>query len=138
MLVSTTNEIVGCRLLRHVGLVRGATLRSRSEPRLRRPTEAQSEREAARHFQLAEDAREAALQRLIGEAKVAGANAVIGVRFGASGITDDYAEVIAYGTAVVVETPGLERPITESFRPEPTMIERDLMARTRIGEKVWA
>ena len=55
------------------------------------------------YTQMMEEARNVALQRLIDKASDAGANAIVGMRFMTSSIIQGASEVIAYGTAVVVE-----------------------------------
>jgi uncharacterized protein YbjQ (UPF0145 family) len=49
------------------------------------------------------EAREQALDRMVGEAEELGANAVIGTRFATSMLMQGAAELLAYGTAVIVE-----------------------------------
>jgi len=49
------------------------------------------------------EAREQALDRMLAEARALGANAVVGVRFATSFVMQGAAELLAYGTAVVVE-----------------------------------
>ncbi len=49
------------------------------------------------------ESREQALDRMVEEAKKLGANAVVGVRFSTSEVMTHAAEILAYGTAVVVE-----------------------------------
>jgi len=53
--------------------------------------------------ELAEKAREEAFELMVQHAQSAGANAVIGMRYDANDITDGVTEVLAYGTAVIVE-----------------------------------
>ena len=50
-----------------------------------------------------EEARDIAMKRLVEKASSAGANAIVGMRFMTSAIVQGASEVIAYGTAVVVE-----------------------------------
>jgi uncharacterized protein YbjQ (UPF0145 family) len=99
MLVSTTNEIFGHRIIRQFSVVRGIALRAR-EPCA--PGRGASDATLMRYFDFAERARQAALDHLIVRATAAGANAVIGMRYTSSDITDEVSEVMAYGTAVKV------------------------------------
>lgn len=99
MLVSTTNEIFGHRIIRQFNIVRGIALRAR-EPCA--PGRGASDATLLRYFDFAERARQAALDHLIARATAVGANAVIGMRYTSSDITDEVSEVMAYGTAVKV------------------------------------
>lgn len=58
--------------------------------------------EVTEYAELMKEAREAALEEMIREAKALGANAVIGVRFATTQVTTGAAEVIVYGTAVKI------------------------------------
>ena len=104
MLVSTTNDIPGKATVRHIGLVRGITVRSRSViGNLAGGIQSIFGGKLSIYVDLAETARAEALQHLIEHAQEAGANAVIGMRYDANEIMEGITEVLAYGTAVVVE-----------------------------------
>ena len=104
MLVSTTNDIPGKRITRHIGLVRGITVRSRSVlGNLAGGIQSIFGGKLSIYVDLAETARAEALQHLIEHAQEMGANAVIGMRYDANEIMEGITEVLAYGTAVVVE-----------------------------------
>jgi uncharacterized protein YbjQ (UPF0145 family) len=55
------------------------------------------------YTELLQEARQEALARMVAQAEALGANGVINVRFSTSSITAGAAELLAYGTAVVVE-----------------------------------
>jgi uncharacterized protein YbjQ (UPF0145 family) len=55
------------------------------------------------YTELMEESRKQATQRMINQANVLGANAIINVRYATSAITTGAAEVYAYGTAVIVD-----------------------------------
>ena len=59
--------------------------------------------EIKEYTRLIGESREEALERMIGEARGLGANAVIGLRFTTASIMGGAAEILAYGTAVVIE-----------------------------------
>ncbi|OHB67246.1 MAG: hypothetical protein A2Y77_00690 [Planctomycetes bacterium RBG_13_62_9] len=104
MLLSTTDTIPGKSIVRHIGLVRGNTIRARHFGRdilagLRNLVGG----EIAEYTKLMGESREQALDRMIEEARKVGANAVVGVRFSTSEVMVHAAEILAYGTAVVVE-----------------------------------
>ena len=97
VMVSTTNEIVGYRVVRHLGVVRGVTVRSRSA--LGNFFGGQ----ISIYVTLAEAARAEAFDHMVEHAEEGGANAVVGMRYESNDIMAGVTEVLAYGTAVVVE-----------------------------------
>jgi len=104
MIVTTNLEIAGKRIVRTVGLVKGNTIRARH---LGRDIAAFFRNivggEVREYTKLIAEAREQALDRMIEDARAKGANAIIMVRFSTSQIMQGAAELLAYGTAVVVE-----------------------------------
>ena len=105
MITSTTFEIPGQRTLQCLGVVRGITVRTRSLPMtilggLRTLLGGR----AGIFAQLCESAREEAFQMMQAHAAEIGANAVVGVRYD-SGPMVGAAEVLCYGTAVVIAQP---------------------------------
>lgn len=104
MIVTTNLEIAGKRIVRTVGLVKGNTIRARH---LGRDIAAVFRNivggEVKEYTKLIAEAREQALDRMIDDAKAKGANAVIMVRFSTSQVMQGAAELLAYGTAVLVE-----------------------------------
>jgi uncharacterized protein YbjQ (UPF0145 family) len=104
MLVSTTNDLNGYRVVRHVGLVRGVTVRSRSViGNFAAGIQSIFGGNITIYTQLAERARAEAYQLMAAHATEMGANAVIAMRYDANEIMEGITEVLAYGTAVVVE-----------------------------------
>ena len=104
MLLSTTDEIFGKKVVKHLGLVKGNTIRARHLGRdivagLRNIVGG----EVVEYTKLLAEAREQALDRMLEEAGRLGANAVVGLRFSTAEIMQHAAEILAYGTAVVVE-----------------------------------
>ncbi len=104
MIVTTTSSIPGKRIVRTLGLVRGNTIRARH---LGRDITASLRNlvggEISEYTKLFAEAREQALDRMVEEAESLGANAVIEVRFTTSMVMSAAAELLAYGTAVIVE-----------------------------------
>jgi uncharacterized protein YbjQ (UPF0145 family) len=104
MIVTTNLEIAGKRIVRTVGLVKGNTIRARH---LGRDIAAVFRNivggEVREYTKLIAEAREQAIDRMVDDAKAQGANAVVMVRFSTSQIMQGAAELLAYGTAVVVE-----------------------------------
>jgi uncharacterized protein YbjQ (UPF0145 family) len=100
----TTNEIQGYRVVRHLGLVRGLTVRSRSVVgNLGAAIQIFFGGNISVYTKLAEQARQEAFDLLIEHAQSMGANAVIAMRYDANEIAAAVTEVLAYGSAVVVE-----------------------------------
>ena len=104
MLVTTTNDIEGHRIAKYLGLVRGITVRSRSViGNIGAGFQSLFGGNITIYTELAEKAREEAYELMIQHAAQVGANAVIAMRYDANEISDGITEVLAYGTAVVVE-----------------------------------
>src|SRR5476651_209685 len=104
MLVSTTNDIPGHSVIRHIGIVRGITVRSRSVlGNFAGGVQSLFGGKLTIYVELAETARQEAYDHLCEHATKAGCNAVIGMRYDANEIMDGITEVLAYGTGVVVE-----------------------------------
>ena len=104
MIVTTTNEISGYRITRHLGICRGITVRSRNAlGSLLGGLQSLLGGQLSAFTNLAETARQEAYDLMVTHAGQAGANAVIGMRYDANEITDGVTEVLAYGTAVFVE-----------------------------------
>jgi uncharacterized protein YbjQ (UPF0145 family) len=104
MLVVTTNDLPGHRVVRHLGVVRGLTVRSRSiVGNLGAAIQIFFGGNITLYSKLAEQARQEAYERLVQHAEQVGANAVLAMRYDANEIAAAVTEVLAYGTAVVVE-----------------------------------
>lgn len=104
MIVVTTDSIHGKRVVRTLGLVRGNTIRARHIGRdfmagLRNIVGG----EISEYTKMMGEAREQAIDRMVADARELGANAVIMTRFATSMLMAGAAELLAYGTAVVVE-----------------------------------
>lgn len=104
MLIVTTNDVPGHRIVRTLGLVRGITVRSRNlvSDALGGLQSMLGGRVGA-YVKLAEASRAEAYDELVDHAQAMGANAVIAMRYEANEIMDGVTEVLAYGTAVVIE-----------------------------------
>ena len=103
-LVTTSNELEGYKIVKHLGLVRGVTVRSRSVlGNIACGFQSLFGGQLSIYVELCENAREEAYQLLIQHAQVMGANAIIAMRYDANEIMQGITEVLAYGTAVVVE-----------------------------------
>jgi uncharacterized protein YbjQ (UPF0145 family) len=104
MLLSTTETIEGMKIVRHLGLVKGNTIRARHLGRdimagLRNIVGG----EITDYTKMMAESREQALDRMMEDAQNLGANAIVGVKFATSMVMQSASEILAYGTAVVVE-----------------------------------
>src|SRR3954451_11683026 len=104
MIVTTTNDIAGYRITRHLGVVRGLTVRSRSViGNIGAGIQSLFGGNISIYTSLAEKAREEAFNLMVEHAATAGANAIVAMRYDANEITDGITEVLAYGPAFIVE-----------------------------------
>jgi uncharacterized protein YbjQ (UPF0145 family) len=104
MIVTTTDKVPGKRVKKILGLVKGNTVRSRHIGRdLTAAMKNITGGEVREYTKLMAESREQALDRMREDAAKLGANAVIGARFITSEIMQSAAELLAYGTAVIVE-----------------------------------
>jgi uncharacterized protein YbjQ (UPF0145 family) len=104
MLVVTSDEIPGKKIVEVYGMVRGNTIRARHVGRdilasLRNIVGG----EVTDYTKMIAESREQALDRMTGEAMKMGANAIVALRFGTSSMMQGAAELLAYGTAVKVD-----------------------------------
>jgi uncharacterized protein YbjQ (UPF0145 family) len=104
MLVVTTNDIAGYKVTRYLGVVRGITVRSRSiVGNVGASIQALFGGNITLYTSLCERARSDAYELMMEHAVQMGANAVVAMRYDANEIAAGITEVLAYGTAVVVE-----------------------------------
>jgi uncharacterized protein YbjQ (UPF0145 family) len=104
MLVTTLESVPGKRVVRVIGLVRGNTIRARHVGHdLIAGLKNLVGGEIEDYTKMIAESREQALDRMLAQARANGANAVLGVRFSTCEMMEHAAEILAYGTAVVVE-----------------------------------
>ena len=104
MLVTTTNELCGFRIVQHLGVVRGVTVRSRNiVAGFGAFLQTIKGGNITIYTKLAEQARAEAYDLLVRHAQEVGANAILAMRYDANEINAGVTEVLAYGTAVIVE-----------------------------------
>jgi len=102
--VTTAFEIPGCRIARSLGVVRGVTVRSRSViGTIGAGLQTLFGGNITLWTELCEHARQEAYDLMVRHAQEMGANGVIGMRYDANEVAQGATEVLAYGTAVVIE-----------------------------------
>jgi uncharacterized protein YbjQ (UPF0145 family) len=102
--VTTANNFEGYRITRYLGLVRGITVRSRSVVgNFVGGIETIFGGKINVYTELCEHARDEAYELLVQHAREMGANAIVAMRYDANDVMDGVTEVLAYGTAVVIE-----------------------------------
>ncbi len=104
MIMVTTDFVPGKTIKKNLGLVKGSTIRARHLGRdilafLRNIVGG----EIRDYTKMMAESREQAIDRMVEEAGSLGANAIINVRFTTSMIMQSASEILAYGTAVIVE-----------------------------------
>ncbi len=104
MILVTTFEVPGKKITKPLGLVKGSTIRARHVGKdITAAFRNIVGGEIVEYTKMLAEAREEAINRLVEQAEAMGANAVVGLRFTTSSVTQGAAELLAYGTAVVVE-----------------------------------
>lgn len=104
MIVTTTPEIEGRRIIRTLGLVRGNTIRARFIGRdIMAVLRSVAGGEIGEYTKMMAEAREQAIDRMTDEAASLGADAVVMVRFQTSVVMKAASEILCYGTAVRTE-----------------------------------
>ena len=103
-MVTTNIELSGYKVIKNLGVVRGITVRSRSLfGNIAGGFQTLFGGRISIYRELCEKTREEAFQYMVNHADERGANAVINMRYDANEVMAGVAEVLAYGTAVVVE-----------------------------------
>ncbi|MCF8304815.1 MAG: YbjQ family protein [Ignavibacteriales bacterium] len=104
MIITTSSEIAGKKIVETLGLVRGNTIRARH---IGKDIQAVFKNilggEIQEYTKLMGESRDQALDRMIRNAEDLGGNAVVDVRFSTSYIMANAAEILVYGTAVIIE-----------------------------------
>ena len=104
MIVTTTEHISGTKVVRTLGQVFGLTVRSRSiGGNIAALLKSLAGGEIRSYVKLNEDSRRQAIDRMVQNAAVMGANAVTMMRFDSSEMGAGMTEIVAYGTARVLK-----------------------------------
>lgn len=106
MLVTTTEHAEGYQTKKALGQVFGVVVRSRSlVGNVAAGLRSLAGGEITEYTHLIEDTRRHAIDRMVENARLMGANAVVMMRFDSSEMGQTMSEVVAYGTAVVLDPP---------------------------------
>jgi uncharacterized protein YbjQ (UPF0145 family) len=103
-MVTTALELPGQKIVRNLGVVRGIVVRSRSiVGNIGAALQSLVGGNITLYSELCEKARDDAFKLMLQHGADHGANAIIGMRYDANEVADGITEVLAYGTAVVVQ-----------------------------------
>ena len=104
MILVTTEDVAHKRIVKSLGMVRGNTIRARHLGRdIAAVFRGMVGGEISDYTKMMAESREQAVDRMIEEAKKLGANAIVNIRFSTSSMMQSAAELLVYGTAVLVE-----------------------------------
>lgn len=104
MILTTTMEVPGHRLVETLGMVRGNTIRARHAGRdIMAALRNIAGGEITEYTKMLAEAREQSIDRMVEEAQMLEANAIVGIRFQTSMVMSGAAEMLCYGTAVILE-----------------------------------
>ncbi|OQP01970.1 hypothetical protein B1689_03750 [Geobacillus sp. 44C] len=104
MIIATTDYVPGKQIKEYIGFVKGNTVQSKHIGKdIMAGLKTIVGGEIKAYTEMMDEARKIAIERMINEAKRQGANAVIGVRVATAAIMANTSEILAYGTAVIVE-----------------------------------
>jgi uncharacterized protein YbjQ (UPF0145 family) len=104
MILVTSDDIRGKKIVKVLGLVKGNTIRARHVGRdILAAFRNFIGGEISDYTKMIAESREQSLDRMVAEAEKLGANAVVALRFSTSSMMQGAAELLCYGTAVVVE-----------------------------------
>ncbi len=103
-LVTTGFELEGYKVIKHLGMVRGITVRSRSViGNIGAAFQSLVGGNITLYTELCEHARTEAYELMVSHAESMGGNGIIGVRYDTNDIMDGVTEVVCYGTAVNIQ-----------------------------------
>ncbi len=104
MIVTNTESIPGKKIVKILGVVKGNTVRARFIGKdIIAGLKGIVGGEVSEYSTLMSEARDDAFRKMVQEAQVLGADAVVNIRFTTSNVMQGMAEILAYGTAVKLE-----------------------------------
>ena len=104
MIMTTSSQVEGKKIVKTIGLVKGSTIRARHVGRdIMAGLRGLVGGEIIEYTKMMAEAREEAIQRMVEDAEKQGANAIIGMRFTTSMVMSNASEILVYGTGVVLD-----------------------------------
>lgn len=104
MILVNTPDVVGKKIVTTLGLVRGSTIRAKHIGKdISSAFRHLVGGEMKEYSEMLQEARQIATKLMADEAKSLGANAVVNIRYSTSNVMQGAAEILAYGTAVIIE-----------------------------------
>ncbi|OON98664.1 MAG: hypothetical protein ATN35_04095 [Epulopiscium sp. Nele67-Bin004] len=104
MLIVTTDSIAGKEIIEVKGFVKGSTIRSKHLGKdISATFKSIAGGELTGYNEMLTEARQISIERMVEDAKSQGANAIVGLRIMSSTVVQGAAEMLAYGTGVVIE-----------------------------------
>ena len=104
MIITTSGQVEGRTIAKTTGLVKGSTIRAKHLGKdIVAAFRGMAGGEITEYTRMMAESREQALQRMVEDAEKQGANAIVGMRFTTSMIMQNAAEILAYGTGVVLK-----------------------------------
>jgi uncharacterized protein YbjQ (UPF0145 family) len=104
MIITTTDDIADKKIVKVLGLVKGNTVRARHVGHdIMASFKNLVGGELREYTKMLTESREQSIDRMIEDAEKLGANAVVGIRFTSASIMQGAAELMVYGTAVIIE-----------------------------------
>ena len=104
MIITTSEQIEGKKVVKTIGMVKGSTIRARHLGRdIMAALRGVVGGEITEYTKMMAESREQAIQRMVEDAEAQGANAIIALRFTTSMVMQNASEILAYGIGVVVE-----------------------------------
>ena len=107
MIITPSSGVAGQRVIKTLGLVKGSTIRARHVGKdILAMFKNVVGGEIEEYTKMMAESREQAVDRMVADAKEKGANAIVDLRFSTSYMMSAASEIMAYGTAVIIENEG--------------------------------
>ncbi len=104
MIITTSEQVEGRTIAKTIGLVKGSTIRAKHLGKdIIAAFRGIAGGEITEYTRMMAESREQALQRMVEDAEKQGANAIVGMKFTTSMVMQNAAEILAYGTGVVLK-----------------------------------
>lgn len=104
MIITTSEQVEGHTIAKTIGLVKGSTIRAKHLGKdIIAAFRGMAGGEITEYTRMMAESREQALQRMVEDAEKQGANAIVGMRFTTSMVMQNAAEILVYGTGVVLK-----------------------------------